>query len=206
MRAGRPSRYWSFENEALLVPAVEMLVKLGSCLAACIGYSSKNPSDPEQPHIIHWKGQNTGYHGTTTERPATTPRRAQECHKSKTPHSHFMPHLRPALSPRLPGKGQGEGDFLLPSLSSPLEQMSTPLCGPPLPLYDNESHSGRNLASLSSVYRPLDPRARVASCQPRIGIQVGQQLVRRSTKIVLSTPLRRELHDLSRVLSAGDGQ
>ena len=50
--------------------AVEILVKLGSCLAACIGCSSKNPPDPEQPHVIRWKGQLTGYQDTTAERPA----------------------------------------------------------------------------------------------------------------------------------------
>lgn len=50
--------------------ALGMLSKLGFCLAACMGCASKNPPDPEQPHVIHWKGQLTGYEGTTAERPA----------------------------------------------------------------------------------------------------------------------------------------
>ena len=50
--------------------AVEMLLKLGSCLVACIGCSSNNPPDPQQPRVIRWKGPNTGYENTTTERPA----------------------------------------------------------------------------------------------------------------------------------------
>ncbi|MCE9552884.1 MAG: hypothetical protein K8T91_05850 [Planctomycetes bacterium] len=50
--------------------AVELLLKLGSCLAACVGCSSKNPSVPEQPHVIRWKGQLTGYEDKTSVRPA----------------------------------------------------------------------------------------------------------------------------------------
>ena len=49
--------------------AVELLLKLGSCLAACIGCSSKTPPDPEQPGVIRWKGQLTGYESTSAERP-----------------------------------------------------------------------------------------------------------------------------------------
>ncbi|MCE9552606.1 MAG: hypothetical protein K8T91_04410 [Planctomycetes bacterium] len=49
--------------------AVELLIKLGSCLGACVGCSSKTPPEPEQPHMIHWKGQNTGYDNTSVERP-----------------------------------------------------------------------------------------------------------------------------------------
>ena len=49
--------------------AVELLLKLGSCLAACIGCSSKTPPDPEQPGVIRWKGQITGYDNTTADRP-----------------------------------------------------------------------------------------------------------------------------------------
>ena len=50
--------------------AVEILVKLGACVAACIGCSSKNPPGPTQPRVIHWKGQESGYEGTTVVRPA----------------------------------------------------------------------------------------------------------------------------------------
>ena len=50
--------------------AVKLLLKLGSGLAACIGCSSKNPPEPEQPGAIRWKGQVTGYESTSTERPA----------------------------------------------------------------------------------------------------------------------------------------
>jgi hypothetical protein len=50
--------------------AVAILVKLGICLAACIGCSSKNVSGPEPPRVIHWKGQNSGYENTTTVQPA----------------------------------------------------------------------------------------------------------------------------------------
>ena len=49
--------------------AVELLLKLGSCLAACIGCAPKTPPDPEQPGVIRWKGQITGYNNTTAERP-----------------------------------------------------------------------------------------------------------------------------------------
>ena len=48
---------------------VEFLITVGSCLANCIGCSSKNPPEPEQPHVIRWKGQNSGYQGTTAEWP-----------------------------------------------------------------------------------------------------------------------------------------
>ena len=48
---------------------VEFLITVGSCLAACIGCSSKNPPDPEPPRVIRWKGQLTGYESTSAERP-----------------------------------------------------------------------------------------------------------------------------------------
>ena len=48
----------------------EILVKLGACLAACIGCSSKNLPGPEKPRVIHWKGQDSGYENTTAVRPA----------------------------------------------------------------------------------------------------------------------------------------
>ena len=50
--------------------AVEISVKSGACLAACIGCSSKNPPGPTQPRVIHWKGQDSGYEGTTMVQPA----------------------------------------------------------------------------------------------------------------------------------------
>ena len=50
--------------------ALEILVKLGTCLAACIGCSSKNPPGPSQSRTIHWKGQDSGYEDTTAVRPA----------------------------------------------------------------------------------------------------------------------------------------
>ena len=51
---------------------LEILVKLGTCLTACIGCSSKNRPGPEQPRAIHWKGQDSGYEDTTTVRPTDT--------------------------------------------------------------------------------------------------------------------------------------
>ena len=48
----------------------EILVKLGACLAALTGCSSKNPPEPEKPHTIHWKGQDSGYEDATTIQPA----------------------------------------------------------------------------------------------------------------------------------------
>jgi hypothetical protein len=47
--------------------ALDILVKLGTCLAACIGCSSKSPP---APRTIHWKGQDSGYEATTTVQPA----------------------------------------------------------------------------------------------------------------------------------------
>jgi hypothetical protein len=47
----------------------QLLVKLGTCLAACIGCSSKTPPTPSQPRTIHWKGQDSGYEDTTALRP-----------------------------------------------------------------------------------------------------------------------------------------
>ena len=49
--------------------AFGILVKLGSCLAACIGCSSKNPPEQEPSRVIRWKGQNTGYENTTAVPP-----------------------------------------------------------------------------------------------------------------------------------------
>ena len=48
---------------------VEFLVTVGSCMASCIGCSSKNPPEPEPPRVIRWKGPISGYQGTTAERP-----------------------------------------------------------------------------------------------------------------------------------------
>jgi hypothetical protein len=48
---------------------LEILVKLGTCLAACIGCSSKSPPGPEKPRVIHWKGQDSGYEATTAVQP-----------------------------------------------------------------------------------------------------------------------------------------
>jgi hypothetical protein len=50
--------------------ALGILVNLGTCLAACIGCSSKNPPDPSRPHKTHWKGQESGYEDTTAGQPA----------------------------------------------------------------------------------------------------------------------------------------
>ena len=50
--------------------ALDILVKLGTCLAACIGCSSKNPPSSSPPPTIHWKGQDSGYEETTAVRPA----------------------------------------------------------------------------------------------------------------------------------------
>ena len=52
--------------------ALEILIKLGACLAACIGCSSENPPCPEAPEkpqsrAIHWKGQDSGYEETTVQ-------------------------------------------------------------------------------------------------------------------------------------------
>lgn len=49
--------------------ALEILVKLGTCLTACIGCSSKNLPVPEKPRVIHWKGQDSGYEDTTVVQP-----------------------------------------------------------------------------------------------------------------------------------------
>ena len=47
--------------------ALEVLVKWGTCLAACVGCSSKAPPPaPAQPRQVHWKGQDSGYEDTTT--------------------------------------------------------------------------------------------------------------------------------------------
>jgi hypothetical protein len=50
--------------------ALEILVKLGACLAACIGCSPKHLPGPSQPRAIQWKGQESGYQDTTAVRPA----------------------------------------------------------------------------------------------------------------------------------------
>jgi hypothetical protein len=50
--------------------ALEILVKLGTCLAACGGCSSKNPPCPEgpkKPSVIHWKAADSGYEETTVQ-------------------------------------------------------------------------------------------------------------------------------------------
>ena len=57
--------------------ALEILVKLGTCLAACVGCSSKNPPCPAapekpQPRVIHWQAADSGYEDTTTVQPADT--------------------------------------------------------------------------------------------------------------------------------------
>ena len=49
---------------------LEILVKLGTCLAACIGCSSKNPPGREQNRTIHWKGEDSGYEHMTPVQPA----------------------------------------------------------------------------------------------------------------------------------------
>ena len=49
---------------------VEIVVKLCTSLAVCIGCSSKNLPGPEQPRVIHWKGQDSGCEDTTTVPPA----------------------------------------------------------------------------------------------------------------------------------------
>ena len=49
---------------------LEILAKLGACLAAFIGgCSPKNPPDPEKPHTIHWRSDDSNYADTTTVRP-----------------------------------------------------------------------------------------------------------------------------------------
>ena len=70
MRAGRPPRFGVLKMKRSVSLALEILVKLGTCLAACIGCSPKHPPGPEQPHTIHWKGQDSGYEGTTAVQPA----------------------------------------------------------------------------------------------------------------------------------------
>ena len=52
-----------------LLLALEILVKLGACLGACVGCSSKHPG-PEKPRTIHWKGEDSGYETTTAVQPA----------------------------------------------------------------------------------------------------------------------------------------
>jgi hypothetical protein len=50
--------------------ALEILVKLGTCLAACVGCSSKNPpgpEGPEKPRVIHWKAADSGYEETMVQ-------------------------------------------------------------------------------------------------------------------------------------------
>ena len=47
--------------------SVKLLTAFAAVLSACIGCSSKNPPDAEQPHVIHWHGPSTGYEDTTTE-------------------------------------------------------------------------------------------------------------------------------------------
>jgi hypothetical protein len=52
----------------------EILIKLGTCLAACVGCSSKTPpcpAAPEKPqsHIVRWKAADSDYEGTTTVQP-----------------------------------------------------------------------------------------------------------------------------------------
>ena len=46
--------------------ALEIFVKLGTCLAACVGCSSKNPPCPDRPREVHWRSQDTGYEGATS--------------------------------------------------------------------------------------------------------------------------------------------
>jgi len=61
-----------FKMKRSLSLALEILVKLGTCLAACVGCSSKNPPCPEapekpQPRVIHWKAADSGYEETTVQ-------------------------------------------------------------------------------------------------------------------------------------------
>jgi hypothetical protein len=48
---------------------IDVLVKLGACLAAFTGCSSKSPG-PEKPRIIRWRGEDSGYTSTTAVQPA----------------------------------------------------------------------------------------------------------------------------------------
>ena len=50
--------------------AVEILIKLGACLTACVGCSSKGPPSPEKPRVIRWRAEDSGYRTTTTVQPA----------------------------------------------------------------------------------------------------------------------------------------
>ena len=45
--------------------SVKLLTVLAAVLSACLGCSSKNPPDAEQPGVIHWHGPATGYDTTT---------------------------------------------------------------------------------------------------------------------------------------------
>jgi hypothetical protein len=61
-----------FKMKRSLSLALEIIVKLGTCLAACIGCSSKNPPCPvapekPQPRVIHWKAADSGYEETTVQ-------------------------------------------------------------------------------------------------------------------------------------------
>ena len=51
---------------------LDILVKLGAALAACVGCTKSNP-EPAEPRILHWRGQDTGYDGTTVVPPADHP-------------------------------------------------------------------------------------------------------------------------------------
>ncbi|MEI8376237.1 MAG: hypothetical protein WCJ35_25735 [Planctomycetota bacterium] len=43
-----------------------------AALAACVGCTKSDPA-PAEPRVLHWRGQDTGYDGTTVVPPADHP-------------------------------------------------------------------------------------------------------------------------------------
>ena len=61
----------------LFAIAAALLAGLAIAIFACIGCSSNNPPEPEQPQAIRRKGQESGYENTTTvPRPPAPPQRS----------------------------------------------------------------------------------------------------------------------------------
>ena len=43
-----------------------LAARIAAVLSTCLGCNSNNNAEPSDPHEIHWRGQDSGYEGTST--------------------------------------------------------------------------------------------------------------------------------------------
>ena len=47
---------------------IGLTARLAAALSTCLGCSPNNKAESSDPHVIRWRGQDSGYEGTTNTR------------------------------------------------------------------------------------------------------------------------------------------